>query len=197
MRACRKLSLSASGNKGRSAGFTLLESLLAIGILVTVFSQIVGVQASSLAVAKNNKANIQATWALRSLVSQIEYIVDVKGVKALPTESSQPPALKLDGDYEESMRLEYKIKDPQIKASKFLLASVGLGRGLAGGDDSDGNEQMKQFGDLLDTQLPSDIYRSIELTARWNDGQTSRSTELGMLLIDRSAVHIGIPGLTQ
>ena len=180
------------------SGFTLLESLLAIGILVTVFSQIVGVQASSLAVAKNNKANIQATWALRSLVSQIEYIADVKGVKALPPESSQPPPLKLDGDYEEAMRLGYKIQTPQIKASKFLLASVGLGKSLADGeDDSGGNDQMKQFGELLDAQLPSDIYRSIGLTASWNDGQTTRSTELGMLLIDRSAVHIGITGLTQ
>lgn len=148
--------------------------------------------------AKNNKANIQATWALRSLVSQIEYIVDVKGVKALPPESSQPPPLKLDGDYEEPMRLTYKIEMPQIKASKFLLASVGLGQSLAGGEDeSGGSEQMKQFGELLDSQLPADIYRSVSLTASWNDGQTTRSTDLGMLLIDRSAVHIGIPGLTQ
>lgn len=171
---------------------------MAIGIVVTVFAQIVGVQASALSVARNNKANIQATWALRSLSSQIEYIVDVRGVKALPTESSQPPPLKLNGENDEGMRFEYKNKQSLIKASKFLMASMSLGQTLAGGGDDDGsNEQFKQFGELLDSQLPSDIYRSVTLSAFWNDGQTSRSTELGLLLIDRKSVHIGIPGLTQ
>ncbi len=173
---------------------------MAIGIVVTVFAQIVGVQASALSVARNNKANIQATWALRSLSSQIEYIVDVRGVKALPTESSQPPPLKLNGENDEGMRFEYKNKQSLIKASKFLLASMSLGQNLAGtggGDEGGGNEQFKQFGELLDSQLPSDIYRSITLSAFWNDGQTQRSTELGLLLIDRKSVHIGIPGLTQ
>jgi hypothetical protein len=182
----------------RSAGFTLLESLLAIGILVMVFSQIVGVQASALAVAKNTKANIQATWALRSLASQIEYIVDVKGVKALPTESSQPPPLKFGKDSDEGLRFEYKNKQSLIKASKFLLASMNLGQSLTGGADADeSKEQFKQFGELLDSQLPSDIYRSVTLSAHWNDGQAGRSMELGLLLIDRKAVHIGIPGLTE
>ncbi|MEN9530518.1 MAG: hypothetical protein RI932_2391 [Pseudomonadota bacterium] len=181
-----------------SPGFTLLESLLAIGILVTVFSQIVGVQASSLSVARNNKANIQATWALRSLASQIEYIVDVRGVKALPTNSSQPPPVKLNGEGDDGISFAYDNKQALISASKFLLVSMNLGMNLAGGGaDEGGNEQFKQFGELLDSQLPKDIYRSIKLTALWKDGETQRSTDIGMLLIDRKSVHIGIPGLTQ
>lgn len=188
---CRK-------NDSRSLGFTLLESLLAIGILVTVFSQIVGVQASSLAVARNTKANIQATWALRALASQLEYIVDVRGVKALPTEAAQPPSLKLNEDGSEQMRLEYQNKKSLIKASKFLLAAMNLGKNLAGeGEDDQGSEQFKQFGELLDSQLPSDMYRSITLIARWDDGQMQRSSELGLLLIDRDAIRLGIPGLPQ
>lgn len=188
---------SVNRDQPRNAGFTLLESLLAIGILVTVFSQIVGVQASSLSVARNNKANIQATWALRSLASQIEYIVDVRGVKALPTESSQPPALRLNGDSSDEMTFEYRNKQSLIKASKFLMASMNLGKNVAGSAEGEGDDQFKQFGELLDSQLPNDIYRSISLTARWKDGLTTRSTDLGLLLIDRKSVHIGIPGLTQ
>ncbi|MBM3381379.1 MAG: hypothetical protein FJY29_02960 [Betaproteobacteria bacterium] len=199
MKDYKKPNLSASAKTLRhSAGFTLLESLLAIGILVTVFSQIVGVQASALSVARNNKANIQATWALRSLASQIEYIVDVRGVKALPTNSSQPPSLKLNGDDKESISFQYTNKQALISASKFLQVSMNLGMNVAGGGaEEGGNEQFKQFGELLDSQLPKDIYRSIKLSALWKDGESQRSTELGLLLIDRKAVHIGIPGLTQ
>jgi type II secretory pathway pseudopilin PulG len=195
----RTRSFSATAKALRhSPGFTLLESLLAIGILVTVFSQIVGVQASSLSVARNNKANIQATWALRSLASQIEYIVDVRGVKALPTNSSQPPTIKLNGEGDDGISFQYTNKQALISASKFLQVSMNLGMNVAGGGaEEGGNEQFKQFGELLDSQLPKDIYRSIKLTALWKDGETQRSTELGMLLIDRKSVHIGIPGLTQ
>lgn len=183
---------------GGARGFTLLESLLAIGILVTVFSQIVGVQASSLAVAKNTRANIQATWALRSLSSQVEYIVDVRGVKALPPESSPPNRLYLNGNDAEPLNFEYKNKQALIKASKFLSASMRLGQGAAGeGGENTEDEKFKAFGEMLDSQLPADIYRSITFTANWNDGQQNRSLDLGLLLIDRKAVHIGIPGLTQ
>ncbi|NBW80583.1 type II secretion system protein [bacterium] len=187
-----------SVEKKRSSGFTLLESLLAIGILVTVFSQIVGVQASSLAVAKNTSANIQATWALRALSAQVEYMSDVKGVKGLPPETSGPGPVKLNGEDEEAVRFEYKNRQTPIKASKFLLASVRLGQGLVGGsDDSEGGDKFKQFGEMLDSQLPDDIYRAVTFTAFWNDGQQQRSMDLGMLLIDRKSVHIGIPGLTK
>lgn len=187
------------GNKATGqSGFTLLESLLAIGVLVTVFSQIVGVQASSLAVAKNTKANIQATWALRSLSSQIEYISDIKGVKGLPPETSGPNPLKLNGDDNEPLRFEYKNRQANIKASKFLSASLRLGQGLTGAtEESGGEDKFKAFGEMLDSQLPDDIYRTISLTAVWNDGSQTRSIDLGMLLIDRKAVHIGIPGLTK
>lgn len=172
---------------------------MAIGILVTIFSQIVGVQASALSVARNNKSNIQATWALRSLAAQIEYIVDVRGVKALPTDSMQPPFVKLNGDGDDGISFEYKNKQALISASKFLQVSMNLGASMVGGlgEEDGGNEQFKQFGELLDSQLPKDIYRSITLTALWKDGESKRSTELGLLLIDRKAVHIGIPGLTQ
>lgn len=196
---CKKLILSATERKRKnSAGFTLLESLLAIGILVTVFAQIVGVQASSHAVAKSAKANIQATWALRALSAQIEYMADVKGVKGLPPDSSTPNTIKLNGDDAEPLRFEYKNKQTLIKASKFILASMRMGQGLSGASDEGGdNEKFKSFGDLLDSQLPDDIYRSITLSAVWNDGQQQRSMDLGMLLIDRKAVQIGIPGLTK
>jgi len=172
---------------------------LAIGVLVTVFSQIVGVQASSLAVAKNTKANMQATWALRAISAQIEYMTDVKGVKGLPTDSSGPSPLKLDGEDGEPLRFEYKNEQSNIKASKFLTASLRLGQGLTGATEEGGgaDEKFKQFGEMLDSQLPDDIYRSISLKALWNDGQQIRSMEMGMLLIDRKSVHIGIPGLTK
>jgi len=188
--------LSGSGKLRSSPGFTLLESLLAIGILVTVFSQIVGVQASSLSVARNTKYNIQATWGLRALSSQIEYISDVRGVKGLPPESSGPPPLKLNGDDDDGIRFEYRNKQSLIKASKFLLATMRIGQGAAGaGEEGGGDDKLKQFGELLDAQLPDDIYRSINLAAFWSDGQSQRSIDLGLFLIDRKSVQIGIPGL--
>jgi hypothetical protein len=165
---------------------------------VTVFSQIIGVQASSLGVAKNTKANMQATWALRALSAQLEYIADVKGVKGLPTESSVPAPLKFDSQESDIVRFEYKNEQALIAASKFLLASMRLGQGMAAkGEDEGGDDKFKQFGELLDSQLPKDIYRTIKLTALWNDGQQQRSMELGMLMIDRRAVQLGIPGMSK
>lgn len=194
----RRLISSRTSDRNNSSGFTILESLLAISVLVTVFSQIIGVQASSLGVAKNTKANMQATWALRALSAQLEYIADVKGVKGLPTESSVPAPLKFDSQESDIVRFEYKNEQALIAASKFLLASMRLGQGMAAkGEDEGGDDKFKQFGELLDSQLPKDIYRTIKLTALWNDGQQQRSMELGMLMIDRRAVQLGIPGMSK
>jgi hypothetical protein len=126
-------------------------------------------------------------------------MADVKGVTGLPPESSAPAPLKLDDSGSELLRFEYRNEKTLISASKFLLASLRLGQGMTGKGEEEGgaDEKFKQFGELLDSQLPKDIYRSIKLTAAWNDGQQQRSMDLGMLMIDRKAVHIGIPGLTK
>jgi hypothetical protein len=165
---------------------------------VTVFSQIVGVQASSLGVARNTKYTMQATWALRALSAKLEYIADVNGVKGLPVGSSPPTALKLGTGETDVLNFEYNNEQTLITASKFLLASMRLGQGVAGqGEDEGGDEKFKQFGELLDSQLPKDIYRTIKLKALWNDGQQQKSMELGMLMIDRRAVQLGIPGMSK
>lgn len=177
--------------RNSSAGFTLLESLLAIGILSVVIVQVVSVQSSNVAVSQISRDNMRATWAMRQAVSQLEYVLDALGASALPKTAFEYP---WPSDDKFSIRVEFK--EVSIEASRLLVSALKIASVVndAGEDDDEGEEKsdpaasLKQFASLLDSKLPKDLYRTYQITVSWKDGDRTKSVESGGLIIDEKVI---------
>lgn len=170
-------------------GFTLIESLLAISILSIVAVQILNVQSSSISVTQSSRDNMRATWAMRSALSQIEYALDALGPKGLPRDGTF--AWSLDPAFTTTV----KVEDTPLEASRLLSTAMKLGGAAAPGgeDDEDGEGAaggFKEIGQMLDSQVPKDMYRTVNVVVSWKEGDTTRSIEGGMLAIDSEQLNI-------
>jgi prepilin-type N-terminal cleavage/methylation domain-containing protein len=173
------------------SGFTLIESLLAISILSIVAVQILNVQSSSISVTQNSRDNMRATWALRSAISQIEYALDALGPKGLVREASFPWSL------DPAFTTIVKVEDTPLEASRLLMTAMKLGgaasAGPEGEDEGDGKDAaggFKEIGQMLDSQVPKDMYRTANVVVSWKEGDSTRSIEGGMLVIDAEQLNI-------
>lgn len=180
-------------------GFTLLETLLAIGILSVVVAQVVSVQGTQISVSKIAADNIRATWALRHMISQLQYVVETLGVAGLP---KNPVDIPWSGDVNFTIRLE--VKELNVEPSRMILSAMKLAMGGLGGEDAANDESnkeaaqdsmagFKEMASLIDSKLPKDLYRSYNVTVSWKEGDKSRSIEGGGMIIDNK-VLVGLVG---
>jgi prepilin-type N-terminal cleavage/methylation domain-containing protein len=171
-------------------GFTLIEAIMAIGILAVVAVQILNVQSSTILVTASARDNMVSTWVLRSIVSQVEYAVDTVGTKAMPKTADFP----WSGNNE--FKVSIALEDTPIEASRLMSTAMKLGKGqLAaeeGGEPSseEVGGDLKEIGALLDSQIPKDLYRTVQVKVTWPVGENRRTAETGMLLIDTSQVNL-------
>lgn len=176
-------------------GFTLLETLLAIGILSVVVAQVVSVQGTQISVSKIAADNIRATWALRHMMSQLQYVVETLGVAGLP---KNPIDVPWTGDASYTIRLE--VKELNVEPSRMILSAMKLAMGGAGGgaeeekdEAKDSMDGFKEMASLIDSKLPKDLYRSYNVTVSWKEGDKTRSIEGGGMIIDNK-VLVGLVG---
>lgn len=176
-----------SSKRDSVQGFTLLETVMAIGILAIIVTNILGTYASSVAVTQTSIDNMKASWVLRSILAQIEYKVDTRGVK----DSFPAGETKFQYGTEPVFNVAVVVKDPPIEGSRFLQAAVRMQGALQGSGDEEGGggggmaeEFVKQFGSQIDAALPREMYRSIQITVSWEQGESTRSLQTGVFLID-------------
>jgi hypothetical protein len=174
-----------------SAGFSLLEAVLAIGILAVVTIQIISVQTASMEISGTSHQNQQATWALRSATAQLQYVLDAYGVEGLRPKAEFP----FGAEKQYSVLVE--SKETTIEASRLFSTAVKMAQALGGdaGANEDENNKMsqqyKEIGQTLDSQIPKDIYRTIKVTVSWKQGETAREIEGGFLVVDEKGLTVG------
>lgn len=179
------------------SGFTLLESILAIGILSVVVVQILGVQTSSVMVTQTARETMRATWAMRQTVAQIEYVLDAFGAKGLPAEA------KYDWPADPGFVTSFVSTQTSIAASKFFTTAMRLGAQTNGDAEKntfaseDPASGFKGIGDLIDQQVPKDIYYSLAIVVNWKQGDTARSLDSGLLIVDDKVAFSGAGGLSS
>ena len=183
----RRFGMTSSSN----AGFSLLEAVLAIGILAVVTIQIINVQTASMEISGTSRQNQQATWALRSATAQLQYVLDAYGVEGLR------PKAEFSFGAEKQYSVVVESKETTIEASRLFSTAVKMAQALGGeaGDNEDENDKMsqqyKEIGQTLDSQIPKDIYRTIKVTVAWKQGEASREIDGGFLVVDEKGLTVG------
>ena len=204
----KKNSFSSEGDQNKvfrkNDGFTLIEALLAIGILSVVAVQMIAVQGTSLVVAQNTFKNVTATWALKSAESQLEYVLDSLGADGLTPEVSVVPVSAPD------FKVTIIKKEADLEASKLIGSVMKLGKsfGQGGGaaaesPDADASKEeesqpagMKEMSAMLDSQIPKDLFKTVQILVEWPDGAGKKSIEGGVLYIKPHSIEIpNIPGM--
>jgi Tfp pilus assembly protein PilV len=189
-RRCWSDNSRGTGGVGCQDGFSLLEALLAIGILALVTVQIVSVQSASMEITGSSAMNQQATWALRSANAQLQYVLDVYGVEGLR------PSAEYTFGPDKAMTVSVQTEETPIEASRLFATAVRMAQQLSGGaiDEESSKElgtQYEQIGQTLDSQIPKDIYRTIKVSVAWKQGDVTRTMEGGFLVVDEKGLTIG------
>jgi Tfp pilus assembly protein PilV len=171
-------------------GFSLLEAILAIGVLALVAVQIVSVQSASMEITATSRNNQNATWALRSATAQLQYVLDVYGVDGLR------PSTEYVFGPDKAFKVSVQSAETKIEASRLFLTAIQMAQSLAGaeGDEEQTKElsaQYEQIGQTLDSQIPSDIYRTVKVAVSWKQGETERTMDGGFLIVDETGVTLG------
>ncbi len=178
--------------KARNSGFSLLETLLAIGILSTMLMQVISMHTNSLAASQTALNNMKATWALRQGMGQLQYIIDVYGSK----DGARFKDISIPWTADSDFTIKIVTKDFPIEASQLLVSAFRIGTAFTSGgaekdegaSKDDPAESIKAFAEQVNAFVPKDIYRTVNIEVSWKQGEMTKSLDTGFFLIDSKAL---------
>jgi general secretion pathway protein I len=188
----------------RQGGFTLLEVMVAVGVLAVCMSAIVGVNVGAMAMTSRTKGYTVAAMLARSKMIDVEESVREKGFPDFDERE--------EGDFSEenypdikwaSEILKIKLPAPDLSGGADLGGSLAK---LQGKDTSqvdslgltpmagDANMLMSGLPMLLD-QLEKAI-REVRVTITWNEGKKEKSFSVTTHIVNIPGAEVGV-GVTQ
>lgn len=183
--------------QGANDGFTLLECILAVGVLALALSSIVALQSSIISSTRMAVNKMQASWAIRSAMEQVQYILDVQGQTFIPEKISFP----WEGD--NSFITTVSRKDlKEIKPSQFLLSALKVSNATnpSANQNLDLDRTMAPIASMMDNSLETpqskapnntsaptsaqSYFCNVLVTATWGEGTQKHTLSDGLFLID-------------
>lgn len=188
-------------NKQSQNGFTLLECILAVGVLALAISSIVALQSSIISSTRMAVNKMQASWAIRSAMEQVQYILDVQGQAFIPETASFP----WEGDNNFTTTVSRKdLKE--IKPSQFLLSALKVSNAAdpSANQNLDLDRTMAPIASMMDssvgtpkskasnaTSAPTSAqsyFCNVIVSATWGEGSQKYVSTDGLFLIDDNAL---------
>jgi hypothetical protein len=159
--------------------FTLIETIIAIGLLVTFILEISTAQGRALYFSEYQMNVTKATWLAKSVMTKVEYEFLARDLKDMTWSAPGAQTFKdLSKDFE---GFTYKISIEEWKLPIIDLLLNGKG-----GGDEDSKEDAGGAGDLIKQQIESVLGDSVLKLAHvevfWLEGAVKNSTTLTLLL---------------
>ncbi len=165
----------------RQASFTLVEVILAVGIMATFLVQIASVQGNSVYFAEYGRNVMKGTWLAKQLMSQVDYHYHVKPFEALKGVDVTK------GEFEgvEDFTYDLVIEDFPLPISSIVANS------LTGGGSQDDDDPIKDVSkDGLTDQVDStvreflgdEVMKLARVTVYWPEGAKRNSVTLSYLI---------------
>lgn len=193
-----------------ASGFTILECILAVGVLSTVLASLVGLQSSIIYVAQNSMDKLKAVWSMRQAYSQIDYLLDTAGFNAL-SETSQ---FVWPGDNRFTVAITKKDLE-KIKPSQFLTTALTFYNLVNPNGNSNLNvdQTLAPIAQILDNipvspnssliqntsiapKANQSHFINLFVTVSWKTGAELNSLSDGLFLIDNNAfANLKLPNL--
>ena len=177
-------------------GFTLIECILAIGILSVVVASIVGLQSSIISVTQIASDGMRASWAARSTIAQMQYLIDTQGQSNIPEETTIPWVT--DNQFSINVkRTELK----EVKISQFLTSALGVYNLVnpSGNENINVDQTYSAITSMLDSSagsIPKGFFSNVVVEVKWTSGITPKTISEGFFLMDKDTFkNVTLPEL--
>lgn len=167
------------------ASFTLLETIIALGLMTFLILEVGSVQGNAVFFSDYSRKVVQATWLAKRILSQVQYQANIRDFKDLETQVPETP-------FEDMPEFSYKL---EIKEWKFPIMDF-LTKVMSGnkGDDKDGGGGSKAsplagMADMVQTAisqiLNDQVLKTVYVEVSWAEGAKRNNTSLSYLIANQ------------
>ena len=171
---------------GQEASFTLLETVIALGLMVTVILEVSSIQGKSINFGEFNRYSSQASWLAQAVMAKVEWYSSFYVFKDIKFD-------KKDIEFTE----EICPKDPKfgecpfkydLKIEEFPLPLVNLIAGQlggGGGEEGDDSGLGSTIESAIKNFLGEELLKVAFVEVHWPEGSKRNSVELAYLLTNQ------------
>ena len=174
-------------HKKSEKSFTLIETLIALGIMVTLVFQIAIVQGQAINFSDYSKQMTKAVWLGKSLLSQVDYYKEVLTPKEMKYDQKEQSFHELlcPKDGAEPCEFTYNLKIENWKLD--LIDIFFRNKQPSEGEDGalDDNPMVDMIKDQLKQQLGDELLSYAHLEVFWPEGARRNSVEFSYLLTNQ------------
>ncbi len=164
------------------SGFTLLETIIALAIMVVAFSAILSIESGSIsASAKAKQLNVVAMLAKNKMV-ETEYAIQGKAFDEVKKEDGGTFATPFE-DYRWKTEVK-EIEFPSLNFSGGGGSSDSSSGGSSSGGGSVGGQDMGDLMTKLITQFLSQALREVSVSIIWKKGASDQQFALSTYWVD-------------
>jgi hypothetical protein len=173
--------------KSQEDGFSLLECVLAIGVLSVVLASIVGLHSTIIANTQISKNSLQAAWAARAMMAHMQYLLDTpESENNLPKNTSF-----LWKSNQKFFVLISKTEFKEIKLSHFLMTYLGIYKFISPRLDEnlETENMLSPIIESLDSALPAGAenpFKKITLEIHWNTGSIQKKLQEKFFFVQKN-----------
>lgn len=165
------------------SGFTLLEVMIAMAIMLVAFSSILAIQSSSMSSALKSRQIHEVSMLARNAMAQTE--VEISGKKF--EDISEELSGQFDEPYQDYTwtRKVKEVKLPNLQGlAQAASAASGEGDSGASKDDEAKNSAILEQMTKVITNFLSKAVREITVTVQWKRGVQVQKYEVAMYWVD-------------
>ena len=174
--------------KKSEKSFTLIETLIALGIMVTLVLQMAIIQGQAITFSDYGRKMTKAIWYAKSLMSQIEYqskFIPLKEMKYSQKEATFSEQLcPKEGD--EPCPFTHSIEIANWKLD--LLDIFFRQQKQKDGEKQEENPMIGMMKDQLKQYLGEELISSAHVEVSWAEGSRRNSVDLALLLTNQLAI---------
>lgn len=167
--------------KNNTEGFTLLEVMIALAIMLVAFSSILAIQSSSMNSALRARQIHEVSVLARNAMIQVE--VDIQGKKfdELPPEFSTPCDENFP-DYTCTRKVK-EVKLPNL-AGLSKSAQGDNGSSASNTEEDEKNSAMLEQMTKVITNFLSKAVREVTISVSWKRGEKTQNYDVAMYWVD-------------
>ena len=178
--------------------FTLLETIIALGLMVTILLEVASVQGNALNFSTYERNLTQATWLGKALLAQIEYKANFYPLSEMNMELKEQEfkddLCPKDSDFGCDFRYDLTIKE-----RKLPLIDIILGNQSQEDENEEPNPMTELIKDQLKSTLGDELLKVANIKVTWPEGSKRNDVQLTYLLtnqlvLDQKIEQLSPPG---
>lgn len=182
-------------HKPSEKSFTLIETLIALGIMVTLVLQIAIVQGQAISFSDYGRDMTKGVWLAKSIMSQVEYRSKFIPLKEMKYDEKEQQFSEMlcprDGDEPCKYTYNLKIENWKLDLVDIFFRNKPKKDGEEGGGGD--NPMIDMIKDHLKEQIGEELISYVHAEVFWPEGSRLNSVDLAYMLTDQ----IGLDELLQ